>query len=394
MLITFFLSSCTAKAVEVKSDYISQDSMTVLTGADRMRQYIPLLQDKKVALVVNQTSMIGGKHLVDSLLDFEIDIVKIFAPEHGFRGEADAGAKVADGRDATTGIPIKSLYGKSKKPSDSDLANIDIVVFDIQDVGCRFYTYISTMSYVMEACAQSGIPIIVLDRPNPNGHYIDGPVLQKEFSSFVGLHSVPVVYGMTIGEYALMVNGESWLENEVKCDLTVVSCLKYDHRWSEDLPVKPSPNLPTHRSILLYPSLCFFEGTQVSIGRGTDTPFELIGHPDYSIKDFHFKPKPSAGAKYPKLEGQACYGVDLTKQNPRFIKTQNKLNISYLLDFYQDLQMGESFFLENHFIDQLAGSDQLRKQIVAGMTEAEVRFSWESDIQEFEEIRAKYLLYD
>ena len=370
------------------------EASTVVCGAERMMKYIPELQGKRVGLVVNQTSRVRNSHLVDTLLDFEINLVKIFAPEHGFRGEADAGAMIKDGKDGKTGISIKSLYGKSKKPSQADLEGIDILVFDIQDLGCRFYTYISTMSYVMEACAENNIPVMVLDRPNPNGHYVDGPVLNSEYSSFIGLHEVPVVYGMTMGEYAKMVNGEGWLKGGIKCDLSVVECLDYDHSWSESLPVKPSPNLPDHRSVLLYPSLCFFEGTVASIGRGTKTPFSHIGHPDYSNKEYSFTPKSGAGSKYPKLENKLCYGKDLTLLNPRFIKTENKLNISYLLDFYSDLDQGEAFFLKNNFIDKLAGSDQLRKQILAGLTEAEIRFSWEEDLSAFAEIREKYLIYN
>ncbi len=370
------------------------ESNEVIPGAERMRKYIPELQGKRVGLVVNQTSMVGDKHLVDSLLDFEINLVKIFAPEHGFRGQADAGAHINDGKDVKTGLAIKSLHGSSKKPSPKDLEDIDIMVFDIQDVGCRFYTYISTMSYVMESCAENDVPVIVLDRPNPNGHYIDGPVLNPEYASFVGMHEVPVVYGMTIGEYAKMVNGEGWLKGGIQCDLKVVSCLEYDHTWSEALKIKPSPNLPDHRSILLYPSLCFFEGTVVSIGRGTTTPFSIIGHPDYSQKDFAFTPLSGPGAKYPKLENQTCYGKDLNRLNPRFIKTENQLNLNYLLDFYRDLNLGESFFLKNQFIDKLAGTDQLRKQIHAGLSADEIRFSWEQELDAFKSIRSKYLLYD
>lgn len=366
----------------------------VIPGAERMIKYIPRLQGKRIGLVVNQTSIVGEKHLVDTLIDFDINIAKIFAPEHGFRGKEDAGAHIKDGKDGKTGITIKSLHGKSKKPSKDDLKNIDLVVFDIQDVGCRFYTYISTMSYVMEACAQNNIPVLVLDRPNPNGHYVDGPVLDPEYSSFIGLHEVPVVYGMTMGEYAKMVNGEGWLKDGIRCDLEVVSCLDYDHSWSEDLPIKPSPNLPSHRSILLYPSLCFFEGTIVSLGRGTETPFSHVGHPNFSNKKYSFTPKSGPGSKYPKLENKKCFGLNLNQLDPRFIKTENRLNLSYILDFYKDLGVGESFFLENHFIDKLAGTDQFRKQIIAGLTAEEIRFSWEADLEEFMTMRSKYLLYD
>lgn len=392
LLILLIAISCNTPQ-EVKSDYMILYEHGVIPGAERMRKYIPNLEGKRVGVVVNHTSRVRDKHLVDTLLDFNIDIRKIFAPEHGFRGKEDAGAVIEDSKDSSTGIPIISLHGKNKKPSQEQLSDLDIVVFDIQDVGCRFYTYISTLTYVMEACAQNGIPVIILDRPNPNGHYVDGPVLDKQFSSFIGMHQVPVVYGMTIGEYGEMVNGEKWLENGIHCDLSVIECLDYTHNWSEELPIPPSPNLPTHRSILLYPSLCFFEGTVASVGRGTTKPFEHIGHPAYSSHNYQFTPTSGPGSKYPKLENQVCFGIDLSKLNPRFIKTQNRIELSYLLDLYNDLQMKESFFLENNFIDKLAGSDQLRMQILNGLSEDEIRLTWEEEIMEFKNIRSKYLLY-
>lgn len=391
--IALVLFSCNTPK-EVKSDFLIKYEKVVVPGAERMRLYIPLLQGKRVGMVVNHTSRVRDKHLVDTLLDFNIEIKRIFAPEHGFRGRADAGAKVEDSKDQSTGIPLISLYGKNKKPTEEQLNDLDIVVFDIQDVGCRFYTYISTLTYVMEACAQKGIPVIILDRPNPNGHYIDGPVLKSEFSSFVGLHSVPVVYGMTIAEYGKMVNGEQWMQDGIQCDLTIIECLDYTHKWSEELPVAPSPNLPNHRSVLLYPSLCFFEGTVVSIGRGTDSPFQHIGHPSFSDQSYQFTPSSGPGSKYPKLENQPCYGIDLTNQNERFIKSQNQLELVYILDFYKDLDMGEDFFLENRFIDKLAGSDNLRNQIMAGLKEDQIRLSWRKDLEGFMKVRAKYLLYE
>lgn len=366
----------------------------VVPGAERMMKYIPSLEGKRVAMVVNHTSRVAGKHLIDTLQQFDLNIVKVFAPEHGFRGKADAGAIIKDGVDVKSGIPVKSLYGKSKKPSPADLKDVDVVVFDIQDVGCRFYTYISTMTLVMEACAEQQIPVIVLDRPNPNGHYVDGPVLDPKFSSFVGMHPVPVVYGMTIGEYAKMVNGEAWMKQGVQCELTVIPCLKYTREWSENLAVRPSPNLPNHRSVLLYPSLCFFEGTVVSVGRGTSAPFQQIGHPTYSNQTYSFIPKTGPGSKYPKLENKRCYGTDFQGLNPRFVKTQNQLDLSHLINFYKDLNLGEAFFLKNKFIDKLAGTDQLRKQLLAGLGEEEIRFSWQADLEHFKKIRLKYLMYD
>ena len=385
---------CGSESKAVKSDMIELTEPAVITGAERMQKYIPTLQGKNVGLVVNQTSVVYGKHLADTLLDFEIKVKKIFAPEHGFRGTADAGAKVKDGVDPKTGLPVFSLYGKTKKPTPEMLEGLDVVVFDIQDVGCRFYTYISTLTLVMEACAQKGIPVIVLDRPNPNGHYVGGPVLKKGFESFVGMHNVPVVYGMTIGEYGAMVNGEKWLKDGVECDYTVIELLEYDHSRSEALPIAPSPNLPTYNSILYYPWLCFFEGTVVSVGRGTNHPFEQIGHPDYSGDDHAFTPISGPGAKYPKLENLVCHGIDFSKQNPRFTYSQAAFSIDHLVDFYQDLDMDEGFFLENNFIDKLAGSDQLRKDILAGKSAEEIQAGWQQDIEEFMFMRENYLLYE
>ena len=352
-------------------------------------------------MVVNQTSVFNRflpwppktTHLVDSLLALNIPVKKIFAPEHGFRGEADAGEKVIDGIDAKTGLPIFSLYGETKKPTDEMLKSIDIMVFDIQDVGARFYTYISTLHHVMEACAENGIPLIVLDRPNPNGFYVDGPVLKPEFKSFVGMHPVPVVYGMTIGEYAQMINGEQWLSNGMQCELSVIPCNNYDHTMTYNLPIKPSPNLPNLRAILLYPSLCFFEGTTVSIGRGTDNQFQIIGHPEYDIGSYAFKPVSKPGANYPKHEDVMCFGQDLSSFDLTDLKREKKLNLSYLIEYYNFLRSKTQFFLDNNFFDKLAGTDQLKKQIIDDLSEAQIRATWQEDLLLFKQTRKKYLLY-
>ena len=368
--------------------------LSVQVGAIQLEEYLSILKGKNVALLVNQTSTVNETHLVDTLLQKGITIKKIFAPEHGFRGQADAGEKVKDGKDAKTGIPLISLYGKNKKPSVEQLKGIDIVVFDIQDVGARFYTYISSMSYVMEACAENNIDFMVLDRPNPNGHFVDGPVLKKEYQSFVGLHQVPVVHGMTVGEYAQMVNNEGWLKGGVKCNLIVIKCENYDHKTFYELPIKPSPNLPNNRSIYLYPSLCFFEGTIASAGRGTDKQFQICGHPDFKQGDFTFTPKPMPGAKYPKFDGEECNGYDLTKLELEEFQEMGRLNLRYLMHFYKNFDNKKDFFLENKFFDKLAGSATLRWQIINGKSEEEIRNSWQKDLNDFKKIRAKYLLYD
>ena len=365
---------------------------TVIVGADRIALYYPMLEGKRVALVVNQTSRVGHMHLVDTLVQMGVDIVKIFAPEHGFRGEADAGAKVSDAKDSKTGLPILSLYGSNRKPSKEQLEGVDIVLFDIQDVGVRFYTYISTMTLVMEACAEMALPIIVLDRPNPNGHYIDGPVLEEGWESFVGMHQVPVVYGMTIGEYAKMVNGEGWLNDGLYCSLTVIPCKNYDHNTYYNLPIPPSPNLPNIQSILLYPSLCFFEGTTVSVGRGTSKQFQIIGHPQFQDEGFSFTPVSSPGAKYPKHENQICYGKDLSSLTKGSLFDSKRLDLSYLLEAYESFD-GDEFFNDNNFFDKLAGTDQLKDQVIRGNTEDEIRSTGKNDIDRFKLIRSKYLIY-
>jgi len=365
----------------------------ITPAAEQLNRYLPLLKNKHVALVVNHSSLTAQGHLVDTLLKHGIKVKKIFAPEHGFRGKSDAGAHVKSSHDRKTGLPIISLYGKHKKPTRRDLKGIDLILFDIQDVGVRFYTYLSTLHYIMEAGAEQQIPVIVLDRPNPNAHYIDGPVLQKKYRSFVGLHPVPIVYGMTIGEYAGMINGERWLKGRKQVKLTVIPIANYTHKSIYSLPVKPSPNLPNDRSIVLYPSLAFFEGTVISAGRGTTKPFQLYGDPKYQIQKFSFTPKSRPGAKYPKFKGKRCYGVDLSRTDLKKERAKQYIDLSYLQDAYTHYPDKKHFFLKNRFIDRLAGSDKLRKQIGSGMSAENIRKSWKKDLEKFKKIRSKYLLY-
>ncbi len=362
----------------------------IIVGAKQLDSYLPLLQSKRVALVVNQSSLIDGVHLVDKLLEKKIKIVKIFAPEHGFRGDKDAGENIKNGKDKITQIPIISLYGKHKKPTQKDLKDVDIIVFDIQDVGVRFYTYLSTLHYVMEAVAENHIPLIVLDRPNPNGNRIDGEVLNFSYKSFVGMHPVPILYGMTIGEYAMMINGEGWLKGNLKADLTVIPIKNWTHHTFYYLPVKPSPNLPNELSIYLYPSLALMEGTVFSVGRGTDKQFQIYGAPLYQKKDFSFVPYPMDGAKHPKYQGQRCYGKDLRSE---YMDLNSGLNLNYLIDAYQNYPNKKNFFLKNRFFDKLAGSNRLRRQIEAGMSPQEIKKSWEKELNEFKQIRKHYLIY-
>ncbi|MGB3801089.1 MAG: DUF1343 domain-containing protein [Lewinella sp.] len=361
-------------------------------AAQNPAAYLPLLQGKRLGLVVNQTSTVGATHLVDTLLALGQEVQIIFAPEHGFRGDADAGAQIADGTDTRTGLAIKSLYGSNKKPSAQDLANVDLIVFDIQDVGARFYTYISTLHYVMESAARYGKPVVILDRPNPNGHYIDGPIRKPGFESFVGLDPIPVVHGLTVGEYGQMVNGEGWLGEGLLCDLTVVPCENYRHDSVYELPVAPSPNLPNQRSIYLYPSLCFFEGTALSVGRGTDKQFQIYGHPELE-GPFTFTPAPGPGAANPKLNGETCHGFDLTEETADTWR-QNQLDLRPLLDTYQQLtDDGVDFFTRADFFDLLAGTDALREMIVAGASESEIRDSWAEELAAYRTMRGDYLLY-
>lgn len=362
------------------------------TGADQSERYLPLLKGKRVALVVNQTSIAGKMHLVDFLLSKKVKVTCIFAPEHGFRGDHSAGATVASGIDPKTKLPVISLYGNNKKPTAEQLKKCDIIVYDIQDVGARFYTYISTLHYVMEACAENNLPLLLLDRPNPNGHYVDGPVLDTAFRSFVGMHPVPVVHGMTVGEFARMINGEGWLKQRVKCDLQVVPVKNYSHQQPYQLPVKPSPNLPNQSSIYLYPSLCFFEGTNYSVGRGTEYPFECVGKPGCLIGDFSFTPKSIPGvAEHPPHEGKQCKGFLLNSYGSNLAATDKKINLYWLMELYRNDTMQQTFFTT--FFDKLAGTDQLRKMIQAGKSEKEIRASWEPGIKAYRNMRKRYLLY-
>ncbi|MBE9469020.1 MAG: DUF1343 domain-containing protein [Bacteroidetes bacterium] len=366
----------------------NNNKIKIIVGAENTNEYLPTLTNKKVAIVANQSSYIKHTHIVDSLLSLNINVVKIFAPEHGLRGAADAGEHINNNIDKQTGIPIISLYGKNKKPQSEDLQNIDIIIFDIQDVGVRFYTYISTMHYVMEACAENNIDFLVLDRPNPNGFLVDGPVLDTNFRSFVGMHKVPMVYGMTIGEYALMINGEGWLKNNEKCKLKVIKCKNYTHQTLYNLPIKPSPNLPNMKSVNLYPSLGLFEGTVVSVGRGTNFPFQVIGHPDFKNNNFSFMPKSIMGAaKNPKFKNVKCFGLDL-----RNMKIDNsKINLNLLISAYRNLNIGDKFF--NPYFKNLAGNNILRQQIIDQLSEKEIRKTWKKDLLTFKKIRKKYLLY-
>jgi len=360
-------------------------------GAWQIDRYRELIAGKPVAVVANQTSMVGMTHLVDTLKRSSFDIRAIFAPEHGFRDLADAGDHIADGKDASTGIPIISLYGGHFKPLPEDLEGIDAVLFDIQDVGVRFYTYISTLHYVMEACAENNVECIVLDRPNPNGFYVDGNILDTAHSSFVGMHPVPIVHGMTIGEYAQMINGEGWLKDGVRCRLTVIACRHYTHQTYYELPVKPSPNLPNQNSVYLYPSTCFFEGTTLSLGRGTSFPFQVYGSPKLPDSGFSFTPESVSGARNPPFPGQLCYGTDLRNALADGIVPSPELNLGWVIDAWNKYPDKDDFF--THYFDVLAGGPVIREQIVSGMSAGEIRETWLGGLESFARIREKYLLY-
>ena len=362
----------------------------IIEAAQRTQQYVPLLKGKKIGLVTNQTSVIyhpkGHTHLVDSLLKLNVHISRIFSPEHGFRGNVDAAKYIQNSTDTKTGLPIISLYGKRKKPTPKDLENIDLMVFDIQDVGVRFYTYISTLHYIMEACAENNIPLLVLDRPNPNGHYVDGPTLNPKYSSFVGKHPVPLVYGMTIGEYAQMINGENWLKNKIKCDLKVIPLAHYTHHKTYHLTIKPSPNLPNDTAINLYPSLGFFEGTPINAGRGTNYQFQRYGSSKFPQHLFKYYPKSNVGSQYPKDKGKVCYGV-LLHQTPR----QNQVNLEWLIDAYHKYPDKQTFFGKTFTIH--AGDTILKHQISRGSTAKEIQKTWQKDLENFKKIRHQYLIY-
>ncbi|HSI78138.1 MAG TPA: DUF1343 domain-containing protein [Lunatimonas sp.] len=362
----------------------------VLPGADRPDIYLPMLEGKRVALAVNQTSVLTQRdnlHLVDFLIQSGIDVKKVFVPEHGFRGDADAGELVKNQIDAKTGLPLVSLYGTSKKPSKEAFSDVDVIIFDIQDVGVRFYTFISTLHYLMEACAEQNKPLMILDRPNPNGDYVDGPILKEGYTSFVGMHPIPVVHGLTVGELAQMINGEGWLENGVKAPIEVIPMDNWTHETPYSLPIKPSPNLPNDVSIRLYPSLCYFEGTDVSLGRGTQFPFQVYGYPDPKFGQFSFTPVSIEGmSKNPPQQDKKCYGKDLRNE-----PLTHRFTLSYLLEAYQLSGKKEKFF--NNFFDKLAGSDQLRKDMLAGKNETEIRATWQADLDAYKTLRENYLLY-
>lgn len=393
------------------------DNKKSIVGANRTEVYLPLLEGKRVGVVANQTSVIfkdsinstlkinpnfvneGGnypvraltnQHIVDSLLELGINVKKVFSPEHGFRGTADAGESVKDGIDVKTQLPIFSLHGKHKKPTAEQLEDLDIMIFDIQDVGVRFYTYISTLHYVMEACAENNVPLLILDRPNPNGNYVDGPTLEKEHSSFLGMHTIPLVHGMTIGEYAQMINGEGWLKNNAKCDITVVEMEHYNHENTYSLPIRPSPNLPNDQSITLYPSLGLFEGTNINAGRGTEFQFQRYGAPflNASHYTFTYTPQPNFGSKYPKHKDVLCYGQDLSK-----IKAERRFTLKYVIDAYNNATDKSKVFNTANFTKH-AGTEKLQEQIESGMSEEDIRATWKDDLEAFKAIRAKYLIYD
>ncbi len=389
-----FATTTLSKNNNAKDTLLTYKTGRIICGAENSEYYLPLLASKRVGIVTNQTGMLILDYdkqlsIVDYLVWKKIAVQKIFAPEHGFRGTADAGEVIKDGKDTQTGLPIISLYGNNKKPKPEQLADIDILVFDLQDVGTRFYTYISTLHYVMEACAENNIPLLVLDRPNPNGAIVDGPILEKEYKSFVGMHEIPVLHGMTIGEYAQMINGEKWLKDGLQCNLTVIPCLNNSHDMKYSLPVKPSPNLPNDQAINLYASLCFFEGTNVSVGRGTEKQFQIYGSPFLPENefDFSFTPKPNFGAKDPVHNGKLCFGEDLTK-----IKKVNQLELKWLLKAYSKTTDKTVFF--NDFFTKLAGTKKLREQIEAGMTEKEIRKTWQEGLEQFKRMKKKYLIYE
>jgi len=373
--------------------WLSQNEPELQVGGARFDLYLADLKGKNVGLVVNQTSMVGKTHLVDTLVRLGVQVKRIFSPEHGFRGTADAGEKVKDAADASTGISIFSLYGARRKPSKEDLAGLDVLIFDIQDIGVRYYTFVSTLHNIMESCAENGMPLIIFDRPNPNGHYVDGSVLDPAYKSFVGMHPVPVVHGLTIGEYSQMINGEGWLADGVKCKLRIVPCQNYTHQTPYVLPVKPSPNMPNNRAIYLYPSICLFEGTVASVGRGTDKQFQVYGAPKATYGNFTFVPEPKVGAMDPFQKGKTCRGFDLTTLKPEDIRKDAKVNLSYIIDYYRKFPNKDSFFLANKFFDKLAGGSQLREQIIAGKKEKEIRKTWEPALIQFKEKRKKYLMY-
>jgi uncharacterized protein YbbC (DUF1343 family) len=366
---------------------VSISQTHIIPGAVQWESYKKIVAQENVGVVAHLASLFDSEtHLIDTLLSLKVNIKKVFAPEHGFRGNADAGESVADQKDQKTGLPILSLYGKNKKPSQESLKGLTLMLFDLQDVGVRFYTYLSTLHFVMEACAENGIPLIILDRPNPNANYIDGPVLEQDCTSFVGMHPVPIVYGMTIGEYAKMINGEGWLSKGIKCNLTVIPMDNYTHQTPYEIPLRPSPNLPNAHSVALYPSLCLLEPTVISVGRGTEMQFQIYGHPELPKTEFYFTPKPNYGSKNPKLKGQLCHGVDL-----RNFERPKKIELQWLIDAYQKFPQKSHFFKKGFY--RIAGNKRLQNQLAQGMNEQQIRKTWEKDLKKFKNIRKKYLIY-
>ncbi|MDD2278790.1 MAG: DUF1343 domain-containing protein [Bacteroidales bacterium] len=388
LLIVFAaLSSCAPKPPN-----IDEQGVSIKLGCEQTSQYLPLIKGKRVGIVANHSTVINQTHLVDSLLKLNINIVKIFSPEHGFRGQMDAGEIITNHIDSITELPVVSLYGANKKPSHADFKDIDVIIFDMQDVGVRIYTYISTMHYVMETCAETGTPLIVLDRPNPNGFYVDGPMLDTNYRSFVGMHPVPLVHGMTIGEFSQMINGEGWLSGAVSCDLKVIACKNYTHDSTYVLPTRPSPNLPNQTAVYLYPSLGFFEGTVISVGRGTDYPFQIFGHPSLSAMEYKFTPVSTPGAsKTPLYQDQLCSGVDLRDYNAHYFTELRQVNLSWLMYAYQSFPNKDKFF--NSYFNTLVGSKKLRESLENGDSELKIKETWQSEIANFLPIRKKYLLY-
>jgi uncharacterized protein YbbC (DUF1343 family) len=406
LMALFFI--CFGATAQTGNKPIKQSSIT--PGAERIEEYLPYLKGKAVAVFANQTSMVKNTHLVDTLVKRGVNVVKIFGPEHGFRGDADAGEHVENAKDKKTGITVVSLYGSHNKPTKEDLKDVDILIFDLQDVGCRFYTYINSMQYYLEAALENHKPLLLLDRPNPNGFYVDGPVLDLKYKSGVGVQPIPIVYGMTMGEYAMMLLGEKWVSKEASAvnaynittkptadtpfHFLVIKCKNYDHNSKYVLPVMPSPNLKTMQSIYLYPSTCFFEGTLFSEGRGTDYPFQIFGHPAMPKNLYSFTPKPNLGAKSSKCFYQTCYGWFINGTNEEILKTVgNKIQLHYFIDAYKLFPGKDSFFLKTNFINKLAGYAEFQQQIKDGVSEAEIRKSWEPKLDAFKQIRKKYLLY-
>jgi len=396
-LTTIISCNTTTSSNNLQNDTIKKDSIIVqekiepiIVGAEQFDLYLDEIKDKNIALVVNQTSMVGNTHLVDTLLSMGINIKKIFAPEHGFRGNIDRGKHVDSNIDEKTGIPIISMFGQNRRPQNEQLTDVDIIIFDIQDVGARFYTYISSMHEVMEACVENDKKLIVLDRPNPTGDYVDGPVREDSYKSFVGMHSIPIVHGLTVGELAKMINGEGWLTNNSVCNLTVVPVKNYTHQMLYSLPIKPSPNLPNDVSIRLYPSLCFFEATNFSIGRGTEFPFQVIGYPDSIYGSFNFIPQDIEGVQTnPIQEGKMCFGIDLRNQPLK----ETKFTLKYVIEFYNKSKEKEDFFARSNWFNLLAGNSTLQEQIKQGLSEEEIRNSWKSDLDNYKQMREKYLIY-